>query len=198
MALFKCPDCGKMVSENAISCPKCGCPNNGNFLNIDTKRTKVPQYIVIGLSAAIVLLLIFVLFVQPSYTNSPFYDLKGISCQEVVARYGKPDDTYNSTSYFEYTYDSFRFMGVKGELVFRFDDQASSGDLIFARWIIDGANYSESKLEKICDFYDENLDKRDVRDDGGYEWNNWSDNDRIWFRKPEYSKGYYEFEYRPW
>ena len=26
MALLKCPDCGKMVSERATSCPECGCP----------------------------------------------------------------------------------------------------------------------------------------------------------------------------
>ena len=27
MALIKCPDCGKMVSERAVSCPFCGCPS---------------------------------------------------------------------------------------------------------------------------------------------------------------------------
>lgn len=27
MALIKCPDCGKMVSERALSCPFCGCPS---------------------------------------------------------------------------------------------------------------------------------------------------------------------------
>lgn len=26
MALIKCPECGKMFSEFAISCPECGCP----------------------------------------------------------------------------------------------------------------------------------------------------------------------------
>ena len=26
MALVKCPECGKEVSEGAPSCPKCGCP----------------------------------------------------------------------------------------------------------------------------------------------------------------------------
>lgn len=26
MALLKCPDCGKMVSERVTSCPDCGCP----------------------------------------------------------------------------------------------------------------------------------------------------------------------------
>lgn len=27
MAMIKCPDCGKMVSERAVSCPFCGCPS---------------------------------------------------------------------------------------------------------------------------------------------------------------------------
>lgn len=27
MALIKCPDCGKMISERALSCPFCGCPS---------------------------------------------------------------------------------------------------------------------------------------------------------------------------
>lgn len=26
MALIKCPECGKEVSERAVSCPNCGCP----------------------------------------------------------------------------------------------------------------------------------------------------------------------------
>ena len=26
MSLIKCPECGKMFSEFAISCPECGCP----------------------------------------------------------------------------------------------------------------------------------------------------------------------------
>lgn len=26
MALIKCPECGKEISDKAISCPHCGCP----------------------------------------------------------------------------------------------------------------------------------------------------------------------------
>ena len=26
MALIKCKDCGQMVSDRAVRCPKCGCP----------------------------------------------------------------------------------------------------------------------------------------------------------------------------
>ena len=29
MALIKCKECGSMISDRAIKCPKCGCPNDG-------------------------------------------------------------------------------------------------------------------------------------------------------------------------
>lgn len=28
MALIKCPECGKEISDKAIACPECGCPMN--------------------------------------------------------------------------------------------------------------------------------------------------------------------------
>lgn len=30
MALIKCPECGKQVSDKASSCPQCGCPISGS------------------------------------------------------------------------------------------------------------------------------------------------------------------------
>ena len=30
MALIKCPECGKQVSDRASSCPQCGCPISGS------------------------------------------------------------------------------------------------------------------------------------------------------------------------
>jgi rubrerythrin len=42
MALFKCPECGNMVSTNASNCPKCGLPNEPGAdkaqLNNDTNN----------------------------------------------------------------------------------------------------------------------------------------------------------------
>ncbi len=49
MALIKCPECGKEVSNNAAACPHCGCPlqssssvkicnNCGSVYNIDAVR----------------------------------------------------------------------------------------------------------------------------------------------------------------
>lgn len=39
MALVKCPDCGKMVSTNALSCPACGCP--AEFFNCGSEMSAV-------------------------------------------------------------------------------------------------------------------------------------------------------------
>lgn len=36
MALVKCPDCGKMVSERALVCPECGCPRQ--YFILDQKE----------------------------------------------------------------------------------------------------------------------------------------------------------------
>ena len=38
MALVKCPDCGKMVSPRATSCPVCGCPAEFFEKNPDEKK----------------------------------------------------------------------------------------------------------------------------------------------------------------
>lgn len=40
MALLKCPDCGKMVSERATSCPDCGCPRE--YFESE-KKEKIPK-----------------------------------------------------------------------------------------------------------------------------------------------------------
>lgn len=37
MALIKCPECGKEISDRAASCPNCGCPAS------EFKKTSVPE-----------------------------------------------------------------------------------------------------------------------------------------------------------
>ena len=199
MSLVKCPDCGKKMSDKALVCPGCGCPNEGDFKKVEpVKYQKWIAPVLLCLAVIILFLCVYPLISQPSEEDSLFYELKRISHEEVIDRYGKPNDVFEMDTYFEYIYENVSFMNIKGELVFRFQDEGLSGDLIFARWTIDGAKYSEKELEKVCAFYDEIYDKRDVRDSGDYEWNNWIGDDRIWFHKPEYSGGYYDFEYRPW
>lgn len=199
MALVKCPDCGKSMSEKASICPKCGCPNDGNFRLVEKGKNK--RGLLIGLFGAVVVLLlvyIYTVIAQPSEDDSLFYMVKDFSHEQVKDKYGEPDDVLEMEGYFEYTYENVKFMNIKGELVFRFDEGGSSGSLIFVRWIIDGAEYSEKEMEKVATFFDNVYGKRTVRESGDYEWNNLIDDERVWFHKASYSGGYYDFEYRPW
>ena len=41
MALIKCPECGKEVSDKALSCPKCGCPINVIVTETEQERINV-------------------------------------------------------------------------------------------------------------------------------------------------------------
>ena len=47
MALIKCPECGKEVSDKAQSCPNCGCPLS-EMVASGTIRIKMPNNIVEG------------------------------------------------------------------------------------------------------------------------------------------------------
>jgi len=47
MALIKCPECGRDVSESAVSCPNCGHPIgqvNKNIIQIDSAPKKRKKY----------------------------------------------------------------------------------------------------------------------------------------------------------
>lgn len=47
MALIKCPECGKDVSDKAIACPNCGCPLS-EMVTSGVVRIKMPNNIVEG------------------------------------------------------------------------------------------------------------------------------------------------------
>jgi predicted phage tail protein len=56
MALIKCSECGRDISDMAVSCPSCGKPNKGKAVLIEqtSKKWKIVQligvaFIVIGL-----------------------------------------------------------------------------------------------------------------------------------------------------
>lgn len=47
MALIKCPECGKEISDKAGSCPGCGCPLS-EMITSGLVRIKIPNNIVEG------------------------------------------------------------------------------------------------------------------------------------------------------
>ena len=47
MALIKCPECSKEISDKANNCPNCGCPLS-EFITTGTVRIKMPNNVVEG------------------------------------------------------------------------------------------------------------------------------------------------------
>ena len=47
MAIIKCPECGKEISDKASACPNCGCPI-AEMSASGTVRIKMPNNIVEG------------------------------------------------------------------------------------------------------------------------------------------------------
>lgn len=43
MALMNCPECGKEISDKAVSCPSCGCPINQQSSNSDEEYLCCPK-----------------------------------------------------------------------------------------------------------------------------------------------------------
>ena len=41
--LMKCPDCGRMISKDALFCPQCGCPFSGNMRAASAPQTNRRQ-----------------------------------------------------------------------------------------------------------------------------------------------------------
>ena len=52
MALIKCPECGKEISDKAAACPNCGCPV-AEMTTSGTVRIKMPNNIVEGWDASV-------------------------------------------------------------------------------------------------------------------------------------------------
>ena len=62
MALIKCPECGKEVSENAVSCPNCGQPIKvTKTINEEENQTSLRRLWIIILIAAILIIGLIVL-----------------------------------------------------------------------------------------------------------------------------------------
>lgn len=61
MALIKCPECGKQVSNKAHTCPNCGCPIQNSIVQTNT-ISKIPNKRKKNSSGCLVIILILCLF----------------------------------------------------------------------------------------------------------------------------------------
>lgn len=75
MALIKCSECGQMVSENAKSCPKCGCPidNQSNGFKVNNKKDGSGRKGIVAVLSIIVLIaavaIVFYVFSSEASNN---------------------------------------------------------------------------------------------------------------------------------
>ena len=147
MALIKCPECGKEISDTAKSCPNCGYEIKKQKSNIKKK-----PIVITGVIVAIVL--VTLLIIQNNRykeDSSPFYTMKsGTKMKEIHDLYGEPDDTQNNDGSIDETYNNLQFLGNTGTLKIRY--WSDSKDIIYARWIIYAKDYNkDSSYERAVE-----------------------------------------------
>lgn len=72
MAMIECRECKKLISDQAESCPHCGCPAKGTsnvFMNEKSKEFKLGSAMI--LSGAVI---VFIALSIMSYFDGRFYD----------------------------------------------------------------------------------------------------------------------------
>lgn len=159
MSLIKCPECGREISDQAVSCPGCGYSymvekrNKKNTANHDLWMRSKKNICIVGV-VVITFIILIVLMMRNNIAN-PFAKIyKGMPQQEVRSVFGEPDEkTENSKDYVlidEYFNKSF--CGVRGCLCISYSYDTK--DVEYAYWHIEIPseksleNYS-SKIEKI-------------------------------------------------
>ena len=71
MALIKCKECGKEISDQATTCPNCGCPINDDTYTKEVKASKRVAIFIIAILIIVCLVgFIFGYFIPaPTYTT---------------------------------------------------------------------------------------------------------------------------------
>ena len=84
MALIQCPECGKEISDKALTCPSCGCPIKAEEPKADVsaeRSNEIKDYtdasvknkklipIIIGVAAAVIVLLLVVIIAIPKKSS---------------------------------------------------------------------------------------------------------------------------------
>lgn len=109
MALFYCPECGKQISTEAVTCPNCGYPVKKNVTpisSVDTKpvKQKKSKSFLLIVFSIIILFIIAVIFLsyRLMITEEYFEGVKwGASVEKVQKKY--PDLTYEDSEDYYFT-----------------------------------------------------------------------------------------------
>lgn len=147
MALIKCHECGKEISDKAGICPNCGCPVNikAELSNENNEREVLNRKtLYIGLGIIIVIVMFFIIFKLLNQNSKEYCEgLKwGTSIKAVEKKY--PDLVYDDES------DSY------STLVESLDGFSSDGQMIDMHFYFD----NKDQLHKIeVDIVSDELDE---------------------------------------
>lgn len=172
MALIKCPECGKEISDTAKSCPNCG-------YSLKVKKGKVTKkHAIIGITIIAVIIVTVLLINNNMYKDSasPFYSMKsGTKMSDIHALYGEPDEINTNDGAIDETYNNLQFLGKDGVLNIRY--WSDSKDIIYARWTICAKEYSstsayESAVEKTKKYFNHTCDSTEQVSNTELRWSN--------------------------
>lgn len=172
MALIKCPECEKEISDTAKACPNCGCSIKVHGIKITKK------YAIIGGAIMAVIIVILLLINNSMYkeSSSPFYSMKsGTKINDIHALNGEPDETRTNDGSIDETYNNLQFLGKEGVLKVRY--WSDSKDIIYARWTIYAKEYSsnstyESAVEKTKKYFNNIYGSAEQVSDTELRWSN--------------------------
>lgn len=183
MALIKCPECGKEVSDKAETCPGCGYVLKQNKKKITQANFSKKNKMAILLGSVILIVVVLAgIYIKNIPEKSPFENLTpNIKKEQVKELLGKPDSSRGTSSEYlqDYvdTYDDVKFMRLNGyfEFYYEKDDQNT---IDFAVWNYDlnedsTLNDYQKQINKIIDFYTE-LYGAPTSEYYDYEWKDYN------------------------
>lgn len=182
MALIKCPECGKEISDMAKACPECGYELKQNVEATKKesffKKNKI-AVLVIGI--VIIIAIVAGACIKSIPQKSPFEKVDVTMTREQGRKaLGKPDSSKKPTAdiqnYID-TYNNVKFLGMNGNLeVWYYKNEKKA--LSHAIWEYDldldkSFNDYQKQIDKIIDFYTE-LYGTPTSEYSDYEWKDYN------------------------
>lgn len=153
MALIKCPECGKEVSDKASACPNCG------YRMLHPEKTAaIIKYAKIGIICLIAVVAIIALYKAASKDHSPFEKFSPqMTKEEVHKKFGEPDLT--GTEYNTDHYSNVSFVGLVGELSvwYRNNEKESIDRVSWYYMLKEGETFADysKQVERITELFTE-------------------------------------------